>query len=155
MAILINNQQQLINAMKTAINNSINYVMQQIYEENKQLIQEIVYNAYSPKAYSRTYELRDNWDYKIKDSRFSITGEFGLDTDSMTLSMENFIHGNPISGDLREYIADMVVQGNGYFFADPYSNYSKPRDFWTPLINKLDSGKIEQWFNHQMTQEGF
>ena len=155
MVMLLNNQQQLINAMKLAIDHSIDYVMKQIYEENKQLIQEIVYNAYSPKEYNRTYELRDNWNYDIKDSRFSVIGEFGLDTNSMTLDMENFIHGNSISGDLREHITDMVVQGTGYVFDYVQSTYNQPRDFWSPLIDKLNGGKIEEWFNYQMKQEGF
>lgn len=155
MAILINNQQQLINAMKIAINHSIDYIMKQIYEENKQLIQELVYNAYSPKDYNRTYELRDNWNYDIKDSRFSVTGEFGLDTNSMTLDMENFIHGSTISGDFREYVADKVIKGIDHPFGNRGARSIEPRDFWTPLINKLDNGKIEEWFNYQMKQEGF
>ena len=55
-------------------------------------------------------------------------------------------------GDAREYLADIIYQGkSGPLFGDgPWRN---KRDAWTPLINKLDRGKIFTWFEEGMNNQ--
>ena len=53
------------NALQAAVvadlKNVVDYVVQKLWEENRDLIQKIVYDGYQPEEYERTYEFKEAW----------------------------------------------------------------------------------------------
>jgi hypothetical protein len=166
MAIPINNETELNRILNQVIYNAIDFVMDNIYKENKDLIQKIVYDNYSPKIYNRTYELRDSWTIGLNKRRSSVIGTLEQDWQDMTLDQPNMVHGSNFSlefgkndapNDVREFLVDIIINGNAPL--NPHlgksgGTYSK-RDFWTPLLEILDRGQLINWFHQSINSQGF
>ena len=65
----ISNDGQLYSIVGDAINKSVEYCMSRMLDEYKDLIKDIVYGAYSPEVYQRTYEFLESWDVETNDFR--------------------------------------------------------------------------------------
>lgn len=177
----IRNDAQLNNILYDAMTKAVEYTMVKLFQENENLIQKYVYDAYSgDKYYDRTYEFLDAWNYKVKKTSShhmtsNITsrahGEFYYDPNVMHYNPSKAQHGTPSPesmywegnsevweavesawGDARDYLADILYQGKtGPLFGE--GPWTKKRDAWTPLINKLDRGKIFTWFEEGMIKQ--
>lgn len=177
--IQIRNDSQLNNILYDAMAKAVEYTMVKLFQENEKLIEKYVYDAYSgDKYYDRTYEFLDAWNYKVKKTSSHhmtsnitsrVHGEFYYDPNVMHYNPSKAQHGTPdvgpdwISpdiwegvesawGDARDYLADIIYQGkSGDLFGK--GPWTKKRDAWTPLINKLDRGKIFTWFEEGMIKQ--
>ena len=166
----IRNDAQLNNLLYDAMANAIEYTMVKLFEENEDLIEKYVYGAYPELYYDRTKQFLDAWNYKVKKTSSHhmtpsmssrVYAEFYYDPNVMDYVPDKAQHGSPdwahsavdkAWGDAREYLADIIYQGkSGPLFGDgPWRN---KRDAWTPLINKLDRGKIFTWFEEGMIKQ--
>lgn len=176
----IRNEQELQNLLTDAIYNAVDYTMEKIYEENADLIDKYVYDAYTPQLYMRTGQFRNAWRYLTKRTSGLHIGQVGggvlgkmyYAPELMDYVPEEAQHGTPSResiltmnynedtwnelvsnwGDARDYLADILYNGNtGPLFGD--GDWRKKRDAWTPLIKKLDT-KIFKWFEDGMRLQG-
>lgn len=163
----IRSEGELGNLLYDAMANAVEYTMVKLFEENEDMIEKYVYNAYKPNTYQRTREFLDAWNYKVKktsshhmlsyiSSRVHATLEY--DPSVMDYNPEFAQHGTPLWAaneawnDAREYLADILYQGNtGPLFGE--GDWQKRRDAWTPLLRKLDRGKIYTWFEEGMAKQ--
>lgn len=177
----IRSEQELGNIIYDAMKNAVEYTMVKLFQENEDLIQKYVYNAFDPEWYPRTGEFLDAWNYKVKktsdhhnvsSASGRVRGEFYYDPGVMHYNPSQAQHGTPTRdqlyyrqpspetwaevekrwGDAREYLADILYEGkSGPLFGD--GAWRKKRDAWTPLIGKLDRGRIFTWFEEGMAQQ--
>lgn len=133
-----------------ALNNAIDYVMGKILSEYKSIIDAVVYDAYSPMIYDRTYDFKESWQTDIKHSGNNVEGVLEQNTALMSFNPDKFQHGDNYIGDLRKHIADMIFKGYGYFFK---GDFDRPRDAWSPLL-ELVNDKLDNWFTEGMTMQG-
>jgi hypothetical protein len=155
----ISNDQQLYSIMGTAINNAVIYCMGRMLDEYKDLIKSIVYAAYSPEEYQRTYEFLESW--QTETNRTDRGGEGQLFQDANFMHFETSgsmdapnIHGSFWSGAIGEALTGIIYEGTS---GDLFGNgaWRDARDAWTPLLKELDDGKLDYWFRKAMRQQGF
>ena len=143
----------ILNRMKPVID----MVVDEILESLKKNIDKKVYNSYSPTFYQRLGDnggLRDLWEEKgSKIIGGKVVGEIKEDPERLTINEDLFQHGSSdlyeyggkswYKNDIRDILAYIVIEGkSGNLFGD--GEWRKPRDFWHPLIDELDDGKINQ-----------
>ncbi len=175
------NDSELYNFLYEAVNDAVEEVMVKIFEENEELVKKYVYDAYAGEHYyDRTEEFLWAWNYKVRKTSdhhnlsflsSRVQGEFYYDPNVMHYNPDKAQHGTPSEsampfntnswaykavesawGDAREYLADILYQGKtGPLFGD--GAWRKKRDAWTPLVNKLDRGKIFTWFEEGMIKQ--
>lgn len=146
----ITNQSHLDAYLMKALQNTVNYVVDKIFETNKELIDQIVYGAGSPKMYNRTFEFRESWekDEAITSGSNEVTGGLHQNWQEMSYDPENFVHGSLYCGDydytdVRQGLADIIYNGlSGGLFGQGF--WTKPRDVWKPLLQKIES-EISSW----------
>lgn len=172
--------EEVNNLLYDAMYNAIEYTMARLFQENEELIQKYVYEAIPESYYDRTYEFLDAWNYKLKKTSSHhmlpytsnrVYGEFFYQPvinqgEANEAGVMHYVpakaqHGSPdwahsaadkAWGDAREYLADIIYQGqSGPLFGD--GPWRKKRDAWTPLLNKLNRGKIFTWFEEGMNKQ--
>lgn len=163
----IKSEQELGNLIYDAMKKSIDYVMVKLFQENEDLIEQYVYNAYQPEEYQRTREFLDAWNHTVKKTSdhhnisyisSRIIGEFHYDPSVMNYSPDFAQHGSPswlankAWGDARDHLADIIYGGNsGSLFGD--GPWRKKRDAWGPLLKQMDRGKLFKWFEEGMRNQ--
>lgn len=153
---IFTNDIQLKSKILLDIKKALEYTMEQILEEYKDLILEIVYGAGNPSVYKRNISASDSflntWHTDIKDNVMSYIGTLNQNYDEMNLDTENFIHGS-FGVDYRPYMANIIYEGlSGALFGDGY--WRNKRDAWAPLIEEMDNGKLTEWFKDGMKLQG-
>lgn len=166
----ITNEAQLGNILHDAMREATEYVMAKMFQENEQLIEKYVYDAYPGEHYyDRTKQFLDAWNYKVKKTSDHhnlsflsnrVFGEFYYDPDVMDYIPDGGQHGTPSNlpdiqadwGDAREYLADIIYNGkSSHLFGE--GPWTRKRDAWSALVNKLDRGKIFTWFEEGMAKQ--
>ena len=153
MDFLPRNNRQLQKLLTDPLRNVANYVTQKIWNENRELVRQIVYEAGVPEYYERTNEFKDAWN--IKESKNTLPTswvtqyEFFYDWEKLTVDRSKSQHGSPSSvenyQDVRPYLADIIYQGwSGDLYGDGY--WRKARDVWAKLLQSLGKRKMKQWF---------
>jgi len=129
-------------------------VVDEILKSLKRNIDKKVYNSFSPVSYQRLGDnggLRSLWeDEKSIIKGEKVIGEVKEHPEKLTLNKKLFQHGsefkrqeNWYESDIRKVLAEIVIEGkSGALFGE--GKWRKPRDFWHPLINKLDSDQINK-----------
>jgi len=150
----IKNETQLKLIMLNQMKSVMDMIVDDILELLKKNIDKKVYNAFSPVKYERLGNnggLRDLWqEEKSKTVGGRVIGEVKESPERLILNQDNFQHGSKFKrqegwyeSDIREALAEIVIEGkSGDLFGD--GKWRKPRDFWHPLIDKLDAGQINQ-----------
>ena len=139
---------------------ALDYVLGKIYEKNADVIERIIYRAYSPQTYERTHEFKDAWgNDKPKVTGNHIRGKFEYEPDNMeanppTNDMPMGQHyGVGSWGDSREYLAEIIYEGlAGPAFGD--GSWRKKRDAWDLLCKEVDGDVIAKWFAEGCTKAG-
>lgn len=134
----------------------VNYILDEIYKQNTEVVNRIVYTAYNPSEYQRTYEFRDSWGTDgAKASGIHVKGEFKYLPEKMTYNPELAQHGSPDwyhgvhGGDARTYLADIIYDGlSGNLFGN--GQWRKSRDAWDALLKEVGVNNIAKW-----TKQGF
>ena len=160
---LIDNDDLLESVLTSLLIEIIDEVTIQIMEKLEEFIEDIVYDPYSPKVYPRQAEiggLLNAWDVtKAVASRNEVVAEIKDDPYSMAHDAGNFIHGSNywVRKDIRNMLIDIVIKGlSGPIFdsenGDPW--WKEPRDFWTPFVKLVESGKINKMIERAFRSRG-
>ena len=175
--ILLRNESEVLAAMMPALEKAIDYVVKKIWEENREIVKEVVYSAYNPVEYHRSKEFLEAWDTDTKRKGNVATGKFKYAPDKMN-SKAVGVHQSVYEPyeDSREYLAEIIYQGlsgaigysasttktgkhagkkyakNTQAFHDaPWANR---RDAWAALIKKLGKTKVKKYFEQGLRQQG-
>ena len=165
MGIQIKNQAQLNNIFVPKLREAVDYIVQKIFNENKELIQMIVYESYQPSVYNRTGEFKEAWNTKTESYGNHIDGEFYYDWKKLTPGDDNPEspnYGQHVSAinekDLMtEYLIDVIYQGKaGPAFGHGVrtGNWAKKRDAWEILDKWLSNRQFRKIFEEGMTKAG-
>lgn len=161
------NDAELTSILKGPLQQATDYVVQKIWNENKEIVRVIVYEAYSPAGYNRTGEFREAWNYTTGShnlTRGSIArSEFYYNPNSMSVGStdeeaSNYAQHIGVAGDYegvdaRQYLADIIYQGmSGNRFGD--GPWKKKRDAWKELNKRIGKRKIKQWMKEGMEAAG-
>jgi len=152
---IFKNDKQITNFFTSEMKLILDEVAEKIILELQKKIDEKVYNGFTPTTYSRQMDnggLRDLWQAKPSKKRGdTVKVKIEEEPDLMTHDPDNFIHGSNYwtKNDIRDILSNIVIEGkSGDLFGD--GEWRQPRDFWTPLIDMLDSGEI-----NKMLESGF
>lgn len=108
-------EEEILKELSGRMRLAVKDVVDEILEQNEQLIEDLVYNAYSPSVYERTGNFGDSWDTRIGGAGSYIEGEFyfkpkfnvSFEHDSDTLPQHASIDGQAVG----QYMADIIYDG--------------------------------------------
>jgi hypothetical protein len=156
----------LIRAVMPVLRNVADYIVQKIWNENRELVRIIVYEAYQPVKYKRTGDFQNAWDTKAGSSGTKATGEFYYNWESMSVgypstnpNSEQFgRHASAIDNfDARPYLADIIyngLAGPAFGSGNRDGAWARKRDVWKQLQKRVGKSKIAQWFEESLTSQG-
>lgn len=152
------NDAQLNAAILNDFQGIIDKVAEDILQEVLDSIEDVVYGAGTPKVYERWGKNQGLLDifYKTDAQIIGQSVQSNIDNDPSILKHEPdfFIHGSNYSkkgDDVREVILDIITEGlSGYLFGPGWWQY--PRDFFTPLINKIKRGDLDHYLESEMSR---
>ena len=162
----ITNELQLRIIMTEAFEQVTEYVVNEIMERNRDLIERLVYSAYTPAEYERTNEFKDAWTTEVTSGMNVIHGEMSYDSSKLTSVPGTGQHSSIPYGDdsVREYLADIIYNGlAGAIYQPGYAKHSpmfkgqpwtKKRNVWRYLKNWLDEPRFRKIFEKGMTRAG-
>lgn len=165
------NDWELKNFLKPKLQKVARYVVEKIWNENRELIRVIVYEAYAPEMYERTNEFKEAWKTETKMLSNNLQGIFEYAPEKLRIGT-NGQHNSLINReeDVRPYLAEIIYQGlSGDFLYgknDSESNgdkhyakdnpffasqaWTKKRDVWDALIKRIGERNMKKWI-----KEGF
>ena len=156
MAFLPKNNQQLQQLFAVPLREVVEIVAQKIWNENRDVVRKVVYDAGTPKYYERTNEFRnDAWGFE-KPAHYThghiAEYRFFYDWEKMTIDRDKAQHGSPphttTYSDVRPYLADIIYAGQvgnrGMLFGDGY--WRKARNAWKELLSTLGKKKMKEMF---------
>lgn len=164
MAVQIKNETQLTSIFVPKLKEAVDYIVQKIWNENRELIRLIVYESYQPSRYNRTGEFKEAWDTKSSTKGNHIEGEFYYDWNKLTPGdddPESPRYGQHVSAIDRflmtEYLAEVIYQGKaGPAFGHGVHTgaWADKRDAWSALDKWLSNSTFRKIFEEGMTKAG-
>lgn len=166
----IRNEVELQSIFIPKLKDAVDYVVQKIWNENRSLIEQLVYEAQGQgyynsasaytvnpsidKEYKRTGEFKEAWDTNVKTMGKYVEGEFKYDPRKMTVNPALGQHASVVTGDSSTaYLADIIYQGlAGYIFGKGY--WTKKRNAWSALDKWLTNTQFRKIFEEGMTYAG-
>ena len=161
----ITNNNALQAAVVADLKNVVDYVVQKLWEENRDLIQKIVYDGYQPEEYERTNEFKEAWNTDVKTLNNFVQGEFKYDSRLLTVDTDNGQHSSLVDGTpMTEYLAEVIYDGlSGAIYEPGYAKnssrfkgqpWANKRDVWSALLKWFNKTKLRQLFEEGMRKEG-
>ena len=161
----ITNNNALQAAVVADLKNVVDYVVQKLWEENRDLVQKIVYDGYQPEEYERTNEFKEAWNTDVKTLNSFIQGEFKYDSRLLTVDTDNGQHSSLVDGTpMTEYLAEVIYDGlSGAIYEPGYAKnssrfkgqpWANKRDVWSALLKWFNKTKLRQLFEEGMRKEG-
>ena len=160
----ITNNNALQAAVVADLKNVVDYVVQKLWEENRDLVQKIVYDGYQPEEYERTNEFKEAWNTDVKTLNSFIQGEFKYDSRLLTVDTNNGQHSSLVDGTpMTEYLAEVIYDGlSGAIYEPGYAKnssrfkgeaWANKRDVWSALLKWFNKTKLRQLFEEGMRQQ--
>ena len=150
------NETQLQAVIAQALIPVINRVLERIVEDNRNLIQEYIYDNDTPSVYERTEEFKEAWETQSAEvAGDHVKGEFFYAPDKMSVDPGAFQHGSYYysPNDIREYLAEIIYQGGaGPMFGEGF--WRNKRDVWNRLINHLGKRRLLSYVSDALRAEG-
>ena len=161
----ITNNNALQAAVVADLKNVVDYVVQKLWEENRDLVQKIVYDGYQPEEYERTNEFKEAWNTDVKTLNSFIQGEFKYDSRLLTVNADNGQHSSLADGaPMTEYLAEVIYDGlSGAIYEPGYAKnssrfkgeaWANKRDVWSALLKWFNKTKLKQLFEEGMRRQG-
>ena len=161
----ITNDAQLQAAIIADMKNVVDYVVQKIWNDNRELIRQIIYEGYQPEVYERTGEFKEAWDTDVKTLHNYVQGEFKYDPRLLTVNEDNGQHSSLVDGTaMTEYLAEVIYEGlSGAIYEPGYAKnssrfkgqpWANKRDVWSALLKWFNKTKLRQLFEEGMRQQG-
>ena len=160
----ITNNNALQAAVVADLKNVVDYVVQKLWEENRDLVQKIVYDGYQPEEYERTNEFKEAWNTDVKTLNNFVQGEFKYDSRLLTVDTDNGQHSSLVDGTpMTEYLAEVIYDGlSGAIYEPGYAKnssrfkgeaWANKRDVWSALLKWFNKTKLRQLFEEGMRQQ--
>lgn len=160
------NNTELTRMLKDPLRVAVDYVVQKIWNENREQIEQIIYRANTPQNYQRTEEFKNAWNTlstsKTGPSGATVEGNFFYAPNEMQVanppSEENNYMGQHYGtgkdfGDSRAYLADIIYQGlAGPAYGDGY--WRRKRDAFGALLKYIGKARMKKWFEEGMSVAG-
>ena len=148
------NDQEVEQMLMPALEKAIDYVVQKIWNDNRELIRTIVYESYQPEEYERTGEFKEAWDTDVKRLGNFVRGEMKYDPRELTVNYNKWQHGSAyLQQPMTTYLAEVIYQGlSGDLFGE--GPWTKKRDVWAALNREVGIRKIKQYFEEGMRRSG-
>lgn len=162
------NDRELMALIIPQLEKVVEYMVEQIWKENQDIVEQIVYGAYSPVDYNRTGEFKEAWDTKTSSDTYTgkATGEFKYAPEKMSVgasptdygSSTYGQHASAVSGvDSRRYLADIIYQGlsvPAFGHGTIEGAWHDKRNAWKELQKRIGITKIRQYFEEGMRRNG-
>ena len=98
------NNQEVEQMLMPALEKAIDYVVQKIWNDNRELIRTIVYESYQPEEYERTGEFKEAWDTDVKRLGNFVRGEMKYDPRELTVNYNKWQHNiNKLRNSWKQY----------------------------------------------------
>lgn len=143
-----------------AMGEVMDYILDRIEDECKDMIREIVYDPFEPEEYERTEQFMNSWKgtrlattkSDIKGSTI-VNGIMTQDANLMEVNRELNQHGSSFSKrDIRDRLSSIIFEGKaGGAFGKGF--WTEPRDAWTPLIIHVNLN-MDRWVKEAMALQG-
>ena len=149
MSKLITSEADLENVMQTIVAEVISEVTEKTYNRVQEIIQEKVYDAYSPNWYERSQGdsgLKGAWVTDLSSKKNAVTGEVKHIPEMMIYNPSKYQHGSYSYGDVRENVAFYIESG--------FIWKAGKRPFWAKMIDELDSGVLDRWIKTGFKSRG-
>lgn len=152
------NDRELANLLLPSLKKVARYIAEKIQEENKVLVQQIVYDAYKPSTYNRSGEFKEAWSVSTEENyaRNNVSATFEYDPSKLTtgsINPEDSDFGQHISAtsgrEMTDGLAEVIYQGlaGPAFGAGPQTGaWARKRDAWNRLLKVVGKRKINDWF---------
>ena len=153
-----------------ALKEAVDYVVQKIWNENRSLIEQLVYeasgagytggaSAYSNNPdvdayYKRTGEFKEAWETSAKTVGDIAEGSFNYAPETLTVNYDEWQHGSKVDREpMTTYLADIIYNGTaGDIFGEGY--WTKKRDAWSVLEKWLSVAKFREIYEDGMSKAG-
>ncbi len=164
------NEDELRKMLQPAIQEACNYVVQKVWNENREIVRIVVYEAGMPEEYERTGGFLEAWDvtqpghnptnsdgyakFYYKPNNMSVGS---TDKASSNYAQHIGVGGTYQGMDARKYLADIIYHANGCAGAGPlFGNgyWRKARDAWTELNRRIGKRKMKQWMKEGLQAAG-
>lgn len=155
------NDRELKQMLQQPLYEAVEYIVQKIWNENREVIRVEVYEKYSPTVYNRTGEFQESWDAqaaKTNKGDVLAQGSFYYNPNTMSRgstdpsSSDYGQHVSIVSGDdMRAYLADIIYQGA---YGSAWQNDAGVRDAWSALLRIVGKRKMRRWLKEGMQKAG-
>ena len=145
----ITNQADFEKIFREICNEVIEDVTLEAFKELKNIIQDKVYDVYTPKLYERLGDnggLKGAWGNDIIVKKNGSTGIIEYEPDLMIYNPDKAQHGNYKWGDLRENIAEYIEKG--------YSRGVGARPFWDFFVEQVGTELLDIWIKQAFARHG-
>lgn len=157
------NDAELRRMVMPGLKAAVDYVVQKIWNENRELVRIMVYESYEPEVYDRTGQFKEAWETEANIDGNVARGEFRYAPEK--LSEVPPYHASILDGEsITDYLAEVIYEGlSGAIYQQGYAKNYKPfrgqawikkRDVWTALNKKIGKNRIKQLFEEGMRQQG-
>lgn len=148
------------------IEQAVDYVMQKIWNENRETIRLNVYEQYDPVRYNRTGEFRDAWSSEIQSNtnKGKVQGEFFFDANKLTPGDDNpnsSRYGQHVSAIDRtligEALAEIIFEGKAgpaFGHGTETGAWHEKRDAWEHLVKKVGDRNLKKWMGEGLEKAG-
>ena len=148
------------------IREAVDLLVRKIWNENRELVGKIVYEAYDPTTYNRTGEFKEAWDTDSTQNIYSgkVQGAFYYDPDKLTPGdndPESPRYGQHVSAIDRTlmttYLAEVIYQGKaGPAFGHGVESgaWHSKRDVWAQLEKEVGRSKLKSWMKECFEKVG-
>ena len=166
MALQARNDAQLKSMLVPKLGIVVDYVVQKIWNDNRELVRRLVYEAYDPVDYNRTGEFKEAWDttYEYNVSSGHAKGQFYYDPSKLTPGdndPDSSRYGQHVSAIDRvlmtDYLAEVIYQGlAGPAFGHGVQDgaWARKRDVWETLMKNIGERKMKQWIKEGFDKAG-
>lgn len=150
------NEDELLKILMPKLRIVVDYVMSKIEHDGQLKIEDLVYEAYNPTWYERTYDFERSF---VKEETVinhnEVVGEYGFEPDMMSSYPELFEHGSPygVPEDARNIMADIIFEGAaGSLFGD--GPWRRKRNAWNRIVYMLGRKNLDVWMKQGFKRAG-
>lgn len=155
------NDKELASYLTIPFYKVVDYLIDRVWRENRDVVRQVVYEAGKPNWYERTNQFKESWNTRNSTQKHHgnlVEKEFYYDWEKMAVDREKAQHGSPPYvdnyQDVRPYLADIIYQGlSGDLFGDGY--WRKARDAWKHLVEAVGKKKVHKWIKEAFDMYGF
>ena len=155
------NESDLQAMIMPKIQQALDYLIKKIWEENRDIVQQVVYDAYDPVFYNRTNQFKEAWSTDIERKGNHAEAQFFYDSSKLSVGLGGQ-HSSIVGGSLQlEALADIIYNGLAGDFTGHFKyakenpafagmEWTDKRDAWDALQKKIGRVTLKKWL-----EEGF